>query len=32
MRPATNSYNKPVFTYSKVLRDKMKEQTEDNIF
>ena len=32
MRPATSSYNKPVFTYSKLLRDEMKEKTEDNLF
>lgn len=32
MRPATKSYNKPVFTYSKLLREEMKDKTEDNIF
>lgn len=32
MRQATNSYNKPIFTYSKSLREEMKEKTEDNLF
>jgi len=32
MRPATNSYNKPTFAYSQVLKEEMKEKTEDNLF